>query len=96
MAGHYDQAIKEEMAVLDLDPDHDQARYWLGYAYEQKGMYKNAIAEYEKVLRRPSCCWYWNLSGPPTGCSPARRPRPSALSPHPSSRSCNASARALS
>jgi len=50
MAGHYDQAIKEEMAVLDLDPDHDQARYWLGYAYEQKGMYKNAIAEYEKVL----------------------------------------------
>jgi tetratricopeptide (TPR) repeat protein len=50
MAGQYDEAIKEEMRVLDLDPNHDQARYWLGYAYEQKRMYKEAIAQYEKSL----------------------------------------------
>ena len=50
MAKQYDDAIKEEMAALDLDPHQDRARYWLGYANEQKGMYKEAIAEYEKVL----------------------------------------------
>ena len=50
MAGQFDEAITEDTVVLDLDPHHDQARYWLGYAYEQKGMYKEAIAQYEKVL----------------------------------------------
>jgi TolB-like protein/DNA-binding winged helix-turn-helix (wHTH) protein/Flp pilus assembly protein TadD len=50
MAGSYDKTIEEEQAALQLDPQHERALYWLGYAYEQKGMYKNAIAEYEKGL----------------------------------------------
>jgi len=50
MAGQYDRAIEEEQAALQLDPQHQRALYWLGYAYEQKGMYKDAISEYERVL----------------------------------------------
>ena len=50
MAGQYDKTIVEEQVALQLDPQHDRALYWLGYAYEQKGMYKNAMAEYERVL----------------------------------------------
>jgi TolB-like protein/tetratricopeptide (TPR) repeat protein len=50
MAGQLDGAIEEESAALGLDPGHGRALYWLGYAYEQKGMYQEAIAEYEKVL----------------------------------------------
>jgi TolB-like protein/DNA-binding winged helix-turn-helix (wHTH) protein/tetratricopeptide (TPR) repeat protein len=50
MARQYDKTIVEEQAALRLDPQHERARYWLGYAYEQKGMYKDAIAEYERVL----------------------------------------------
>lgn len=50
MAGQYDQTIEEEKAALQLDLHLDRTHYWLGYAYEQKGMYKDAIAEYEKVV----------------------------------------------
>jgi TolB-like protein/DNA-binding winged helix-turn-helix (wHTH) protein/Flp pilus assembly protein TadD len=50
MAGEYDRVIEEEEAALKLYPKEDRAHYWLGYAYEQKRMYKDAIAEYKKVL----------------------------------------------
>jgi TolB-like protein/DNA-binding winged helix-turn-helix (wHTH) protein/Flp pilus assembly protein TadD len=50
MARQYDKTIVEEQAALQLDPQHARARYWLGYAYEQKGMYNDAVAEYERVL----------------------------------------------
>jgi TolB-like protein/tetratricopeptide (TPR) repeat protein len=50
-AGQYDKVIAEEKAALDLDSNAvHRAQYWAGYASEQKGMYKNAIAEYEKAL----------------------------------------------
>jgi TolB-like protein/tetratricopeptide (TPR) repeat protein len=49
MARQYDKAIGEEKAALELDPHHERAHYWWGYAYEQMGMYKEAIAEYERV-----------------------------------------------
>jgi tetratricopeptide (TPR) repeat protein len=49
MARQYDATIKEEMAALGIDSQSSHAHYWLGYAYEQKGMYKEAIAEYERV-----------------------------------------------
>jgi TolB-like protein/DNA-binding winged helix-turn-helix (wHTH) protein/Tfp pilus assembly protein PilF len=49
-AGHYDKVIAEEKAALDLDPNAGRAHYWTGYAYEQEGMYKNAIEDYEKDL----------------------------------------------
>jgi tetratricopeptide (TPR) repeat protein len=49
MARQYDQTIEKEKAALELDPHLDRPHYWWGYAYEQKGMYKEAIAEYSKV-----------------------------------------------
>jgi TolB-like protein/DNA-binding winged helix-turn-helix (wHTH) protein len=48
--GHFDKAIEEEKAALDLDPNRDRAHYWTGYGYEQQGMYKDAIAEFDKGL----------------------------------------------
>ena len=50
MAGQNDRTIVEEEAALQLNLQDERAHYWLGYAYEQKGMYRNAIAEYEKGL----------------------------------------------
>jgi TolB-like protein/Flp pilus assembly protein TadD len=50
MSGQFNRTIEEERAALQLDPGRQRAHYWLGYAYEQKGMYKDAIAEYERVL----------------------------------------------
>jgi tetratricopeptide (TPR) repeat protein len=50
-AGQYDKVIAEEKAAFDLDSNGvHRTPYWTGYAYEQKGMYKNAIAGYEKAL----------------------------------------------
>jgi TolB-like protein/DNA-binding winged helix-turn-helix (wHTH) protein/tetratricopeptide (TPR) repeat protein len=50
MARQYDATLEAENTALKLDPHLERARYWLGYAYEQKGMYRKAIAEYEKNL----------------------------------------------
>ena len=50
MAGQYDKAIEQEKSALELEPQRGRADYWLGYAYEQKGMYRNAIVEYERML----------------------------------------------
>jgi len=49
-AGHYDEAIAEEQEYLKMYPVEERAVYILGYAYEQKGMYREAIATYQKRL----------------------------------------------
>ena len=43
----YDGAIEQCRATLAMDPTYFRARMWLGCAYEQKGMYPEAIAEYQ-------------------------------------------------
>ena len=43
----YDHALEQCRATLDLDPNYFRARTWLGCSYEQKGMYHEAIAEYQ-------------------------------------------------
>jgi len=50
MAHQYDQAIAEEKSALEYYPRAERAPFLIGYAYEQKGLYKNAIAEYQKGL----------------------------------------------
>jgi tetratricopeptide (TPR) repeat protein len=50
-----DRAIDQLHHALDLDPleldlNSMFARDWLGYVYERKGMYKEAIAEWSKAL----------------------------------------------
>jgi serine/threonine protein kinase/tetratricopeptide (TPR) repeat protein len=49
--GHnYDQAIAECNKTLALDPTFYVARRYLGLSYAQKGMYKEALAEFEKAI----------------------------------------------
>ena len=40
-----DQALERVRKTLELDPNFPVARYWLGLAYEQKGMNQEAVAE---------------------------------------------------
>jgi serine/threonine-protein kinase len=49
-AGHYDQVIEICRKTLALDQNFYVAHRYLGLAYEQKGMFKEAIAEFEKAL----------------------------------------------
>jgi TolB-like protein/Tfp pilus assembly protein PilF len=46
----YDRAIDQLRKTLELDPNFAPAHEWLGYAYEKKGMPKEAIAEWTKAL----------------------------------------------
>jgi adenylate cyclase len=50
----YDRAIDQFRTTLELDPNYAVPHEWLGYAYEKKGMQREAIAEWSKAL---------NLSG---------------------------------
>jgi TolB-like protein/Flp pilus assembly protein TadD len=43
----YDRAVEQCRATLDMDPNYFRARMWLGCAFEQKGQYQEAIAEYQ-------------------------------------------------
>ncbi|HYY99487.1 MAG TPA: protein kinase, partial [Pyrinomonadaceae bacterium] len=46
----YDRAIDQFRKTLELDPNYPPAHEWLGYAYEQKGMQREAVAEWVKAL----------------------------------------------
>ncbi|HUE83953.1 MAG TPA: protein kinase [Pyrinomonadaceae bacterium] len=46
----YDRAIDQFRKTLELDPNEVMAHEFLGYAYEQKGMQREAIAEWSKAL----------------------------------------------
>jgi len=46
----YDRAIDQFRKTLELDPNFAPAHEWLGYAYEQKGMEREAIIEWGKAL----------------------------------------------
>jgi tetratricopeptide (TPR) repeat protein len=49
-AGHYDQAIEEQKKILDMNPNFTLVLMDLGRAYLQKGMYYEAIAEFQKAI----------------------------------------------
>nr|MBA3438436.1 protein kinase [Pyrinomonadaceae bacterium] len=46
----YDRAIAEFRETLELDPNFAAAHEWIGYAYEQKGMQREAVAEWGESL----------------------------------------------
>jgi serine/threonine protein kinase/tetratricopeptide (TPR) repeat protein len=46
----YDRAIDQFRKTLELDPNFPPAHEWLGYAYEQKGIQREAVAEWSKAL----------------------------------------------
>ena len=48
-ARRFDEAIQQYHKTLDLDPNFPTARFFLGRAYEAKGMYDQAVEEYSKA-----------------------------------------------
>jgi tetratricopeptide (TPR) repeat protein len=46
----YDRAIDQYQKTLELDQNFESAHKWLGDVYEQKGMRREAIAEWGKAL----------------------------------------------
>lgn len=48
-ARRYEEAISHLRSVLQTSPKFPLAHLWLGRAYEQKGMYPEAIAEFEQA-----------------------------------------------
>jgi Tfp pilus assembly protein PilF len=50
-AGHqFDRAIEQYRKTLELDANFSLARWGLGDAYDRKGMYKEAISEWQKAF----------------------------------------------
>ena len=49
MARQYDQAINQLRNTLEMDPNFALPRMVLGQAYEQKGLYQQAIVELQKA-----------------------------------------------
>jgi len=47
----YDNAIDQLRKTLELEPNYGPAHEWLGNAYEQKGMQKEAVAEWVMALK---------------------------------------------
>jgi len=49
-ARHYDEAIQQLRATVEMDPDFYSAHRWLGMALEAKGDFQAAIAEYNRAV----------------------------------------------
>src|SRR6266705_2108233 len=52
-----DEAIALYKKTIELDPNFLLASVWLAQAYEQKGMYAEALAELERARKIDN--WYW-------------------------------------
>lgn len=49
-ARQYDRAIEQCRFTIEMDRHFELAHVWLGWAYLQKGMWEEAILEYEKAV----------------------------------------------
>jgi TolB-like protein/DNA-binding winged helix-turn-helix (wHTH) protein/Tfp pilus assembly protein PilF len=56
----YDRAIEQLRAVLDMEPDFPRAHI-LVFAYVQKGMYAEGLADVEKWRRIDDSPWSWMM-----------------------------------
>src|SRR5262249_32144238 len=45
----YDKAIEYCKKALEVEPNYLTGLYYLGFMYEQKGMYKEALEQFEKA-----------------------------------------------
>lgn len=50
-ARRYDEAIEQYKKTIELDPNFVTAQYFLGRAYEAKGMHDQAVAQFDKAGR---------------------------------------------
>jgi tetratricopeptide (TPR) repeat protein len=61
-ARQYDRALEQCRRVLEMDPNYERAHYTLGRAYEAKGLYQEARAEYEERAKfYPQRLWDLSL-----------------------------------
>jgi len=51
LAGQNDRAIEQGTKILELDPNAFPALRYRGLAYEQKGMYREAIGDFQKGVK---------------------------------------------
>jgi len=49
--GNYEKAEQYYKKAIELNPDFENAHYWLGKVYKQTGAYSQAIEQWKKVLR---------------------------------------------
>lgn len=49
-ARHYDLAVEHLRKLLEMDPNFEQGHWGLGLAYEGKGMFEAAAAEFQKAM----------------------------------------------
>jgi tetratricopeptide (TPR) repeat protein len=49
--GNYEMAEQSYKKAIELNPDFENAHYWLGKTYKQNGNYNKAITEWKEVLR---------------------------------------------
>jgi len=58
-AGRYDEAAKQLTLALESEPEYSYAHWFLGFVYEQKNMYDEAIHHHQKAVefsgRMTSC-----------------------------------------
>jgi len=45
----YEAAIKQLQMVIEMNPEFPLAHFWLGRAYQEKRMYEDAIAEFQRT-----------------------------------------------
>lgn len=59
-ARRFDEAIEQDRKTLELDPSFAASHLGLGFSYAAKGMYREALAEFEKLPpgRCRSCLAY--------------------------------------
>jgi TolB-like protein/Tfp pilus assembly protein PilF len=50
-ARDYDRALEQAQKALQLNPEYYRIHFWMARVYDQKGMYSEAVAESQKVLR---------------------------------------------
>ena len=63
-SGRYDEAIEQLRKTLEMDPNFAAAHWTLGLCYEEKKMYPDAIAEFQKAiaLSGGNLSWKANLA----------------------------------
>jgi eukaryotic-like serine/threonine-protein kinase len=49
LARRFDESMEQDRKTLELYPNHIESQVGLGYTYAAKGMYREALAEFEKV-----------------------------------------------